>query len=59
MKDPSWNHRRYSSGDGTPENPPISGPLYGTPHSPSPSTSDSEARSPGQPVATSPDQLPP
>ena len=44
---------------GLPSNPPTSGPEYGTPHSPSPSTSESEARSPGQPVATSPDQVPP
>lgn len=56
---PSWNHRRYSSGDGLPSNPPTSGPEYGTPHNPSPSTSESDARSPGQPVATSPDHVPP
>lgn len=39
--------------------PPMPDPEYGTPHSPSPTTSDRDARSPGQPGATSPDQAPP
>ncbi|OSY52992.1 hypothetical protein BG846_01345 [Streptomyces fradiae ATCC 10745 = DSM 40063] len=56
---PSCSHRRYSSGDGWPSKPPTSGPEYGTPHSPSPSTRASDARSPGHPVATSPDHVPP
>lgn len=56
---PSCSHRTYNSGDGEPPNPPTSGPEYGTPHRPSPSTSASEARSPSQLVSTSPDQVPP
>ncbi len=55
----SCNHRRYSSGDGPPPAPPTSGPAYGTPHNPSPITSDNDARSPGHPVATFPDHAPP
>ena len=39
--------------------PLTSGPEYGTPHRPSPMTSDNDARSPGQPVAMSPDHVPP
>ena len=38
MKVASWNQRRYSSADGSPLKPPISGPLKGNPDSPRLST---------------------